>query len=195
MQESVPDSSHSTRYSSTSTENDTASFLDSFDANNIATSSPKVKLSRPKAKVKNLRVLNINFQSLRRKGKLLETVIDDVDPDIIIGTETWLDSSIASSEIIPGSLEYEIHRRDMPGDPHGGVLIAAKKFLQLGEVKASTSIELLSATVKADKSKVQVAAYYRPPNKSNEPYLGKVRGILTFEIQCQEMCTIDWRGL
>ena len=67
MQESVSDISHSTRYSSTSTENDTASFLDSFDANNVATSSPKVKLSRPKAKVKNLRVLNINFQSLRRK--------------------------------------------------------------------------------------------------------------------------------
>ena len=120
-----------------------------------------------------MRVLNINFQSLRRKGKLLETVIDDVDPDIIIGTETWLDSSIASLEIIPGSLEYETHRRDRPGDPHEGVMIAAKKFLQLGEVKVSTSIELLSPTAMVNKSKVHVAAYYRPPNKSDKPYLGK----------------------
>ena len=76
--------------------------------------------------------------------------------------------------MIPGSLEYEIHRRDRPGDLHGGVLIATKQFLQLGEVKVSTSIKLLSATVKVDKSKVHAAAYYRPPNKSDEPYLGEV---------------------
>ena len=166
---SVSDISHSTRYSSTSTENDTAPFLDSFNANCIATSSLKVKHRRTKGKVKNLRVLNINFQSLRRKGNLLKIVIDDVDRGIIIGTETLLDNSIASSKIFPSSLEYEIHRRDRPGDPHGGVLIAAKEFLHFGEVKT-----LLSAPVKVDKPKVHVAAYYRPPNKSDEPYLGKV---------------------
>ena len=40
---------------------DISSFLDNIDAKYIATSSHKVKHSRRKGKVKNLRVLNINF--------------------------------------------------------------------------------------------------------------------------------------
>jgi hypothetical protein len=64
---------------------------------------------------------------LRKKGKLLETIIESTDPDIIIGTETWLDPTFRSSEIFPDYYLYDIERRDRPKDPHGGVLIAAKK--------------------------------------------------------------------
>jgi hypothetical protein len=53
------------------------------------TSSPKPAKAKPTHK-KQARILNINFQSLRKKGKLLETIIEYTDPDIIIGTETWL---------------------------------------------------------------------------------------------------------
>ena len=42
---------------------------------------------------KQLRILNVNFQSVRRKGSQLEALIDATDPDIIMGTETWLDDS------------------------------------------------------------------------------------------------------
>jgi hypothetical protein len=48
----------------------------------IMTSSPK-----PKTK-KHLRILNMNFQSLKRKDKLLEAIIETTEPDILIGTET-----------------------------------------------------------------------------------------------------------
>ncbi|CAG2240209.1 unnamed protein product [Mytilus edulis] len=47
-------------------------------------------------------------------------------------TETWLDPNIKSSEIIPDYFHYDTERRDRPKDPHGGVLIAAKQTLQLG---------------------------------------------------------------
>jgi hypothetical protein len=53
------------------------------------TSSPKPTKAKPTHK-KQVRILNINFQSVRKKGKLLETIIESTDPDIIIGTETWL---------------------------------------------------------------------------------------------------------
>ena len=69
MQESVSDISHSTRYSSVSTENDTASYLDSFDANYIATSSLKVKHSRSKGRVKNLESLEYQFPKPQKERK------------------------------------------------------------------------------------------------------------------------------
>ena len=103
-----------------------------------------------------------------------------MDPDIIISTETWLDSTIGSAEILPYQLGYDIQRRDRPSDAHGGVLIAAKKYqlgydiqrrdrpsdahggvliaakksLQLGEVEYSTSIEFISASITAGRNDI-----------------------------------------
>ena len=128
----ISDISQSTRYSSTSTEHDISSTAESFSVGfDVRTSSPKVSRENKKNNNKILRMLNINFQSLRKKGKLLEAIIDDSDPDIIIGTEKWLDSTICSAEIIPFELGYDIQLRDRPNDPHGGVLIAAKNTFNL----------------------------------------------------------------
>ena len=63
----------------------------------------------------------------------------------------------------------------MTSNPHGGVLIAAKKHLQLGDVRASQNVELINATVTAGKSKIHIAPYYRPPNKTEEHYLDTVK--------------------
>jgi hypothetical protein len=64
-------------------------------------SSPKPKTKTKPATKKHPRILKMNFQSLKEKGNLLEAIIESTEPDIIIGTETWLDSNIKSSEIIP----------------------------------------------------------------------------------------------
>ena len=85
--------------------------------------------------------MNINFQSLKKKGKLLEAIIETTEPDIIIGTYTWLDSNIKSSEIIPDYFQYNTERRDRPKDPHGGVIIAAKQSLQLGNITKGKDIQ------------------------------------------------------
>jgi exonuclease III len=118
-----------------------------------------------------LRILNIHFQSLRKKGKLLEPVIVDSDPDIIFGTETWLDDSIKTSEILPNEFEYTIHRRDRSTDYHGGVLITAKNHLELHNIQKSKAIEMISGEIKLNTKKVTLSAYYRPPNRTDNHYL------------------------
>lgn len=159
--------------SSTSTEPDTdPSFASSTVSDNPAmASSPKTPRNIPQ-KRKQLRLLVINFQSLRKKGKLLESIIESSEPDVLLGTETWLDDSIKSSEIIPNYLGYDVQRRDRKSDQHGGVLIAAKRELQPEHVQISKEIEMISCTIKtADHKKVKLAAYYRPPNRVDEKYL------------------------
>ena len=74
-----------------------------------------------------LRIISLNFQSIKNKKPELDLLLDTTKPDIIIGTETWLDSSISSSEYFPAS-RCTVYRRDRPPNSkehsHGGVLIA-----------------------------------------------------------------------
>ena len=157
------------------------------------TSSPKRNIepqAKAKDKGKTLRILNVNFQSARKKGKFLEEVIESVHPDIIIGTETWLYEDFKTAELIPNHMEYDVFRRDRPKEEniisepkttkgrrrqkkkaHGGVLLAAKKELQMGEVEIAKNIELISGSVKLMKEKkVIIAAYYRPPRRTDSEY-------------------------
>jgi hypothetical protein len=71
-----------------------------------------------------LTILNINFQSIKSKLCRLSNVINSVKPDIIIGTETWLDKDIRDSEICPRG--YILHRKDRTNKTDGGVLLAIK---------------------------------------------------------------------
>ena len=50
-----------------------------------------------------------------------------------------------------------------------------KKHLQLGNVRASQNIELITATVIAEKSKIHIVVHYRQPNKINELYFHTVK--------------------
>ena len=52
------------------------------------TPKPKIKRQTP------LRILNINFQSIKRKQHLVKNIIESTRPDIILGTETWLNPEI-----------------------------------------------------------------------------------------------------
>ena len=60
-----------------------------------------------------LRIISLNFQSIKNKKPELDLLLDTTKPDVIIGTETWLDSSISSSEYFPAS-RYNVYRRDRP---------------------------------------------------------------------------------
>lgn len=99
--ESISDISFPSR-SNTSTDLGTDhSFSSSVDP--VMSFTPKSRI-QIKLQRKLMRILNIIFQSLRKKGKLLEAIIIAAEPDIIIGTASCFDKSIASSEILQNDL-------------------------------------------------------------------------------------------
>ena len=109
-----------------------------------AASLPKISnTSKGKAR-RSLRILVINFQSVRKKEKNIDVLVETTQPDIILGTETWLSDDIPSSYFFDQSLGFTVHRNDRESDPHVGVLIAMKNDLELMNVEKSKELEIQS---------------------------------------------------
>ena len=95
-----------------------------------ATSSPKVESKGSKARRKDapIKVAVVNFRSIVGKKADLAYFIDSSQPDVIVGTETWLTKAISDSEICPPG--YNVIRRDRATGKGGGVLIlTSDKFI------------------------------------------------------------------
>ena len=69
-----------------------------------------------------LRLLTINFQTIKNKKPEVELIIESCKPSIIFGNETWLSNNISPYEYIPSS-KYNIYTKNRK-DGHGGVLLA-----------------------------------------------------------------------
>ena len=100
----------------------------------------KHKESR-QSKNKTLKILNINFQSLKTKQGEIRNLISSVNPDIIFGTETWIDSSVKDAQILPGGFNIYRNDRNLNG---GGVLLAVKDTLLTSAVlELQTNCEIV----------------------------------------------------
>ena len=87
-------------------------------------------------------------------------LVSSTEPDIIIGTETWLNDQIASSKFISNQLVYNIYRRDKPTDTYDGVLLVAKRELMLSNIHKSEAVEFISGTIKLNSQKPVIIAIY-----------------------------------
>ena len=99
-------------------------------------------------------------------------IINTAKPDILIFTETWLNSNISSSEILPPGLQYELFRRDR-SDGYGGVAVAVSrsfdaKHLHTAEDCEALFVELDVTTNKRQKESLIVGAVYRPPSSRDD---------------------------
>jgi hypothetical protein len=72
------------------------------------------KDSHTSKKSEPLRVLTINFQSIKNKKPEVELIIESCKPSIIFGTETWLSNDISPYEYIPSS-KYNIYTKKQKG--------------------------------------------------------------------------------
>ena len=73
-----------------------------------------------------LKTLVINFQSMKNKLAEFRLMVSEEKPDIIIGTETWLNPNVKSTEL--NLDEFDIYRKDREDNKGwGGVILAIKK--------------------------------------------------------------------
>ena len=128
-----------------------------------STPQPKTGASKPRAKTMStpFRILVINFRSLLNKLSLLDAVIEEKHPDVILGSETWLTVGTKDSEICPSG--YNVFRKDR-GSRGGGVLIMVSDKYTAETLPALDSkgesiwvkIELLG------RKTLNLGAFYRP---------------------------------
>ena len=75
--------------------------------------------------IKPIKVLNVNLNSIVSHSNDLCNMVDSINPDIIVGVETKIDSSIHLGEILPNQYLENVVSVDRKRGG-GGVIIAAK---------------------------------------------------------------------
>ena len=119
-----------------------------------------------------IRIVNINFQSLRCKKAEFSAFLEMTNPDIVMGSETWLRGQDYSSEYFPDT--YKVYRADRTSASgkttgYGGVLLAINNDLNSTEVKLPNKCEMVAAKFTIRKKlQVVVSTTYRPPNSDLE---------------------------
>ena len=99
----------------------------------------------------------------------LHNMIQSTDPDIIMGAESWLNSTILDGEIFPDN--YSVIRKDRTSSTEGGgVFIAHRKDLILTHrPDLDTSCEAVWAQLQIKGAKsVFVGSFYRPPSDGKD---------------------------
>ena len=105
----------------------------------------------------------LNCRSVKNKVPELEALIDTAQPDIVIGTESWLDETIPSTEHLPTD-RFNVFRNDRNSNGGGVFILVSKKFVCLPLVIPNNPCELTFAKVDLlDCPKLIVGAFYRPP--------------------------------
>ncbi len=113
----------------------------------------------------NWRTLVVNCNSIRGKVPDVAHLIDYTKPDSIIFTETKIDSSVNTSELLPPN--YKAFRKDrkMGG---GGVMIAIKSHYSAEEIPVDASCETVWVKIPLQQNTLYTGAFYRQPNNKTE---------------------------
>ncbi|XP_076464691.1 uncharacterized protein LOC143296553 [Babylonia areolata] len=112
---------------------------------------------------------NSEINSAAGKAPEIHHLLQSLRPDVLIGTETWLDHDIASSELFPP--EYKVYRKDRNRNG-GGVLIAVLKTLVTTEeplLCPNLPCEILWIRINIkNRRDLLIGSYYRPDD-GDEP--------------------------
>ena len=130
----------------------------------LSTSSPQNQ--RKPLVNRKIRVMSINFQSIRSKKEEFWSMLEYSDPDIILASETWLNPNIKEREILPPSYTFAA-RRDRPNSSHGGVAIITKSNIGASEIPLQSNTEIVAASIPSSASKpIIVCSVYRPTDNN-----------------------------
>ncbi|KAL8609469.1 hypothetical protein ACOMHN_037991 [Nucella lapillus] len=137
---------------------------ESVDFDPLHTSTPSRAARQDKQKKRPLRLLNVNIRKSTSKTASFKNLLEGLKPDVVVGTETWLDPSIYDGEFITDG--YNVMRKDRTHKRGGGVLIAVRDNLQAIVVdNLDVDCEILWVKIfpktKGQRS-THICAYYRP---------------------------------
>ena len=92
----------------------------------------KKKICKQCSRSNPLKIIHLNFQSLHNKILQFQALLAIEKPDFVVGTETWLNHTILTSELMPPA--YQVFCRDhQTCTTGGGVLLAINSNLVAGE--------------------------------------------------------------
>ena len=109
-------------------------------------------------------VIHYNIQSISKKIDLIEAELSNFD--IICLTETWLDYRTTDDTLALKG--YNLYRRDLTGDNHGGICVFAKRniFTRRRNDLELPDVECIGIEVSTRQRKILIGTFYRPPNSS-----------------------------
>ena len=123
-------------------------------------------------------VRTLNCQSIRARRESLHTCVDSYKPQIIIGSESWLDDSISNNEVFPP--DFSAFRKDRVhgNDSRGGVFVAY--IIGTHQVDYDTDSEVIWVQIQLVGCKyIVIGAFYRPPSLDDPDYLERLRTLLS----------------
>ena len=122
---------------------------------------------------KHLTIGNIKCRSIVEKRTELKYFTDQTKPDIIIGTESWLNDNHYNSEIFDTE-QYSIFCKDRKGKRGGGVFLAIKHSLNpksQPELDSSAEVSLAKVDIPGLKN-VYICSYFKPKEKDEDSLEG-----------------------
>ena len=109
----------------------------------------------------------VNFQSLLGKREAFWNLLGQVQPDIVLGSETWMTANMTESEMLPPTYKFAA-QRDRPGSAHGGVAVITKTNLETSEILISSDVELAAVSIQTRGKPLVVCSLYRPPDNNSD---------------------------
>ncbi|MCG7879453.1 MAG: reverse transcriptase domain-containing protein [Candidatus Thiodiazotropha taylori] len=115
----------------------------------------------------NLSIVHYNVQSIFHKLDVLHAEL--IDFDILCFSETWLNASIDTEDLLLQSFNRP-ERKDRPGDPHGGVMLYVKEglYYKRRDDLEIHNVESIWIEIANSHKRILVGLFYRPPNSTSQ---------------------------
>ena len=112
--------------------------------------------------------LHVNIRSFRKNAAELSARLDEINPDVIALTETWLDNAI-ETYVIPGYL-CVVRRDRTDGRKGGGVAVYCKCALRCVSVLSTSAVaERLWCILHTNAGAILLCVWYRAPDAGIDP--------------------------
>ena len=132
-------------------------------------STPSKTRATPSRAKAPLRTLNVNFQSIKGKRPLVENLLESTKPDVVFGTETWIDGSVSDNQIFPSNFKLYRKDRNLEG---GGVLVAVRNEIPSSAVpELDSNCEIVWCKIEQEgQEDLFLGTFYNPATANTMGY-------------------------